>query len=101
MSLRALGVSAVDCPVVVAVVVDVAVAVVGQTVLTDLLGQSTILALQIEVETKLLHGCTCPGWFETLIWLFPCQLDIDTACVSWTEIAEQEQSLLEVHLYQM
>merc|ERR1712214_44367 len=39
------GVAAVDGPVVVAVVVDVAMAVVGQAVLADLLRQSPILAL--------------------------------------------------------
>lgn len=48
--LGAVGVAAVDGPVVVAVVVDVAVAVVGQTVLADLLGQGAILALRIEIK---------------------------------------------------
>ena len=39
-------VAAVDCPVVVAVVVDVTVAVIYQTVLANLLGQRPVRALQ-------------------------------------------------------
>ena len=44
------GVAAVDGPVVVAVVEDVAVAVVGQAVLADLLRQGAILALKMIVK---------------------------------------------------
>ena len=44
-----MGVAAVDGPIVVAVVEDVAVAVVGQAVLADLLRQGAILALRINI----------------------------------------------------
>ena len=48
--LGAVGVATVDGPVVVAVVVDVAMAVVGQAVLADLLRQSPILALKMNFK---------------------------------------------------